>query len=183
MMTSLLKKTATHRLLLGLLSGLLFLSACTESADRFFGIAVLNTNMLREFGTPTFARRLNDETKEFPGVPASRKNGDEAQKSISNKIMFIEKSIKDIRSLSESGLRKEIKQQSLELFEFVLPVYKNEYMAYAKLCDAKGPQEQKDQIIKEIDEKYNEAFEQKYIPLLEKGKVFAKENNLNVKWD
>lgn len=182
-MTSLLTKAATHRLFVTLLTGMLFLTACTESADRFFGIAVLNTNMLREFGTPTFARRLNDETKEFPDIPSSRKNGDEAQKSITNKILFIEKSIKDIKSLSESGIRKDIRQQSLELFELVLPVYKNEYMAYAKLCDTKGPQEQKDLIIRKIDEKYNEAFEKKYIRLLEKGKTFAKDNNLNVKWD
>lgn len=56
-------------------------------------------------------------------------------------------------------------------------------MAYAKLCDAKAPQEQKDLIIKGIDEKYNEEFEKKYIALLEKGKAFAKDNNLNVKWD
>lgn len=183
MMTSILKKTPTHRLLITLLSGLLFLTACTESADRFFGISVLNTNILREFGTPTFARRLNDETKEFPGVPASKKKGDEAQKNISNQILYIEKSIKDIKNLSESGVKKEIKTLSLELFEFVLPVYKNEYMAYAKLCDTKGPQEQKDLIVKEIDEKYNEAFEKKYIRLLEKGKAFATDNNLNVKWD
>lgn len=183
MMISRLTKAPTPRLFITLLTGLLFLTACTESADRFFGVAVLNTNILREFGTPTFARRLDDQTKEFPGVPASKKNGDEAQKSITNEILFIEKNIKDISSLSESGVKKEIKQQSLELFQFVLPVYKNEYMAYAKLCDAKAPQEQKDLIIKGIDEKYNEEFEKKYIGLLEKGKAFAKDNNLNVKWD
>lgn len=52
MMISRLTKAPTPRLFITLLTGLLFLTACTESADRFFGVAVLNTNILREFGTP-----------------------------------------------------------------------------------------------------------------------------------
>ncbi|SHF27471.1 hypothetical protein [Pedobacter caeni] len=182
-MIRIFKKAHAHLLLSMLFTGLLFLTSCTESADRFFGIAVLNTNSLREFGMPVFAKRLDDETKEFPNVPSSKKKGDEAQKRIANSILYIEKSLKEIKELSESGDKKEIKQLSLELYELVLPVYKNEYMAYAKLCDTKAPQEQKDLIIKAIDEKYNDAFEKKYALLLEKGKAFAIANNLNVKWD
>lgn len=162
----------------------LCLQSCAEDPDKFFGVAVLNTNTMSDFGTPILAKHINDETKEFADIPSSKKNGDEAIKHIQNNILYMEKSLNDIKALNDnSEERKEIKQRSIALYEFALPVYKNEYTAYAKLCDAKAPQEQKDELIKTIEEKYNAGFEERYAALLEKGKSFAKDNNLNVDWN
>lgn len=161
---------------------ILLLQSCTETADKFFGIAVLNTNFISRFATPSMAKEINGQTIEYPDIPSSKKKGDEAVTSVNYQILYIEKCLKDIKALSASGERKVIQDQAIALYEFVLPVYKNEYTAYAKLCDAKGPQEQKDKLIKAIEEKYNTEFEKKYSILLENGKAFAEENNLNVKW-
>jgi hypothetical protein len=161
----------------------IFLQSCSETPDKFFSTAVLNTNALNDFGTPTLAKRINDETLEFPDIPSSKKKGDEALKSIENQILYLEKSLKDIQGLTANDqLKKDIKAQSIALYELVLPVYKNEYSAYAKLCDAKAPQAEREQIVKTIEEKYNARFEQQYAALLSNGKAFAKENNLNVDW-
>ena len=96
----------------------------------------------------------------------------------------MEKALKDIKALTASDdRRKVIKQQSVALYELVIPVYKNEYTAYAKLCDAKAAQAQKDEIIKSIEQQYSAQFEKHYDALLSNGKVFAKDNNLNVSWN
>lgn len=182
-MTYTLKSRITTLPIFLLLAVFLFLQSCSEPADKFFGVAVLNTNTISDFGTPILAKHINDETTEFPDIPSSKKKGDEAVTSVQNNILYMEKSLNDIKALSASDdTRKTIKDKSAELYEFVIPVYKNEYTAYAKLCDSKAPQAQKDEILKAIEQKYSAEFESRYAELLAMAKVFAQENNLNVDW-
>lgn len=177
-------KSFTYPLFILFLILSISLQSCSESADKFFGVAVLNTNMVSDFGTANFAKDLNDNTIEYPDIPSSKKNGDEAANIVKNKVLYVEKVLKDLNALSANDdARKEIKKQSIALFEFVLPVYKNEYTAYAKLCDTKASQEQKDEILKAIEQKYNAEFEAKLTSLFSLGKSFVSENNLNVQWD
>lgn len=68
------------------------------------------------------------------------------------------------------------------MYQLVIPVYKNEYLAYAKLCDSKGSQSAKDEIINSIDQKYGAGFEQNFNALMEKGKAYAQQNNIQVNW-
>ncbi|WP_406824576.1 hypothetical protein [Pedobacter sp. KACC 23697] len=161
----------------------LFLSSCSETPERFFDIAILNTNMINDFASADLARHINDETKEYPDIPSSKKKGDEAAINVKNKILYLEQSLDKVKKLSASGEEeKEIKALSQQLYELVIPVYKNEYLAYAKLCDSKGSQAAKDDIIKNIDEKYGTRFEQNFNALMEKGKVYAQKHNIQVNW-
>lgn len=149
----------------------------------FFDTAVLNTNVINDFGTDRLAKHIQLETLEFPDKPSTRKKGDEASKSVQNKILYLEKVKRDVEGLPDNDDTKEIKDLSLSIYEYVIPVYKNEYTAYAKLCDTKGPEVQKEQIIQDIEKKYVPAFEEKFALLLEKGKAYAQKHDLNVKWD
>ena len=161
----------------------LFLSACSETPDRFFDIAILNTNMINDFASADLARHINDETKEYPDIPSSKKKGNEAVTNLNNKILYLEQSLDKVKKLSASGdEEKEIKNLSQQLYELVIPVYKNEYLAYAKLCDGKGSQAAKDELIKSIDQKYGARFEQNFNALMEKGKVYAQKHNIQVNW-
>jgi len=161
----------------------LSIQSCVEPADKFFDTAILNTNTITDFATPILAKHINDETIEFPDIPSSKKNGDEAVKMVQNNILYMEKSLKDIKELSaNSDDRKAIKEKAIALYEFVIPVYKNEYTNYAKLCDSKADQTKKDLLENAIDEKYAAKFEKMYTDLINTGKIFAKENNLNVDW-
>ena len=95
----------------------------------------------------------------------------------------MEKSLNDIKALNASSEdRKAIKEKSIALYEFVIPVYKNEYTNYAKLCDSKADEAQKTAMAQSIEQKYGAKFEQMYTDLMETGKVFANENKLNVDW-
>lgn len=161
----------------------LFFSACTETPEHFFDITILNTNMINDFASPDLARHLNDETKEYPDIPSSKKKGNEAATNLNNKILYLEQSLEKVKKLSTSGdEEKEIKALSQQLYELVIPVYKNEYLAYAKLCDSKGSQSAKDEIINSIDQKYGARFEQNFNALMEKGKAYAQKNNIQVNW-
>ena len=100
-----------------------------------------------------------------------------------NKILYLEQSLDKVKKLSASGdEQKEIKELSTRLYEMVIPVYKKEYMDYAKLCDAHGDQSAKDAIVKGIDEKYRADFEKSYSNLMEKGKAYAAANDIQVNW-
>ena len=166
-----------------LLAGLLFLSSCSESPEKFFDITILNTNVLNDFASPTFASHINDETKEFPDIPSSKKNGNEAVTSINNKVLYLEQSLEKIKKLSPTGDdEKAIKDQAIQLYEMVIPVYKNEYTKYAQLCDAKGSDDDKKSAALQIEEKYAPTFEKRYTELLEKGKAYAAKHNIQVNW-
>ncbi|WP_145858392.1 hypothetical protein [Pedobacter suwonensis] len=161
----------------------LFCTACSETPERFFDIAILNTNMINDFASADLARHIEDETKEYPDIPSSKKKGDEAAISINNKILYLEQSLEKVKKLSASGEEeKQIKALSQQLYELVIPVYKNEYLAYAKLCDSKGSRAAKDEMIKNIAEKYGARFEQNFNALMEKGKTYAREHNIQVNW-
>lgn len=179
-----INKTVSYYCTLALLV-IFFLSvqSCAEPADKFFATAILNTNTISDFATPTLAKHINDETTEFPDIPSSKKNGDEAGKLVQNNILYMEKSLNDIKALNASSDdRKAIKEKSIALYEFVIPVYKNEYTNYAKLCDNKADQTKKDEIANTIEQKYSATFEKMYTDLMETGKAFAAENKLNVDW-
>ncbi|BAV04252.1 hypothetical protein FLA_0231 [Filimonas lacunae] len=162
----------------------ILLTACnTLSPDQFFQKAVLNSNMVSDFGTAQFAKMLESYGKEYPaGVQAPPKKGDEAQEAVKNKALYLEKVIKELKTVSENDDNREIKKLALELYEFTLPAYQNEYAAYAKLCDTKGADDAKVAILKTIDEKYTGRFEVLFTQLMEKGKVYAAKHNLKVTW-
>ncbi|PTS99517.1 hypothetical protein DBR11_12165 [Pedobacter sp. HMWF019] len=66
----------------------IFLQCCSEPADKFFGVAVLNTNTITDFGTPILAKHIDAATIEYPDVPSSKKKGDEAVKYVQNKRIY-----------------------------------------------------------------------------------------------
>lgn len=171
------------QILSALILSFLFLSSCSETPEKFFEINVLNANTINDFASADLARHIADEAKEFPDIPSSKKKGNEAVTMINNQILYLDQSLDKVKKTSASGdEQKEIQKLAIELYEYVIPVYKNEYLAYAKLCDAQAEQGAKDEIIKAIDTKYGPTFEQKHAALMEKGKAYAQENNIQVSW-
>jgi hypothetical protein len=78
----------------------LFLSACSETPAHFFDITILNTNMINDFASADLARHLNDETKEYPDIPSSKKKGNEAATNLNNKILYLEQSLEKVKALT-----------------------------------------------------------------------------------
>ncbi|AJW65132.1 hypothetical protein VO54_03706 [Elizabethkingia miricola] len=150
--------------------GLFLVSCQANTPDQIFQKAVLNTNQITEFGTEIYRERLE--------------KGDETQKSVDIKIQVIEKVIRDIKDLNTSDEdSKALKEQSIKLFETVLPVYKNEYSAYAKLCATKhSSPEEKQALLKKIEQNYLPKTNVLFDELYNMGHQYAEKHQINVKW-
>lgn len=170
----------THLLFLTTLVCTLLLSCNRPSPDQFFQTTVLNTNILNEFGSERFTKSLMDETIEFPDMPSSKKNGDEAQQVVEVKIAYLEQTIKKIEDSTPPDEDGEVlKEKALDLFKFVLPVYQKEYLGLAAMCDKKQPESEIVQASENIIQAYAPAFEDKYVALIELGQQYAEKHDIN----
>lgn len=73
-------------------------------------------------------------------------------------------------------------QTSLDLYEYVLPVYQNEYFHLAKLYDQGASKEEKESYSQAVMNKYALRYEELYDKLITQGKVYAQKHNIKVEW-
>lgn len=164
-----------------LLSAVVAFSACTNpTPENYFDKAVLNTNIVNDFGSEPLTKMLIAYGVKHEGTAPEMKNP--AETFIDSKVQYITKQLKDIKDLKETDETRNMLKTSVALFEYVLPVYKNEYMALAKLSDDGGTQDDILSLGKEIDQKYGVRFDSLYDVLTEEGKKYAAAHNINVKW-
>lgn len=169
-----------HMMYLFILGAFLGFTACTTATpENYFDRAVLNTNMFNDFASERFTKQLIAQNVKHEGIPATPRA---AETIVDNKAKYIEKALKDIKALKQTDETKEMLQTSIALHEMVLPVYQNEYMALAKLCDSGAPNDDVSALALEIENKYAAKFEDLFIKLTNLGKAYAKANNINVTW-
>lgn len=166
-----------------ILVGFFIVSCQSENPDKFFEIVLLNTNHISDFAPEIFAKKLNSVSTEYPDIPSSKKNGNEAKQAVEMKIFSIEKAIVDINEINVTDEEAIVlKEKTIELFETVLPVYKNDYTEYAKICDTKGAEEEKEAILQKIQNddmpKVDALFNEVYIL----GKSYSDKHQLKVNW-
>ena len=75
-----------------------------------------------------------------------------------------------------------LKEQALKLYEAVLPAYKEEYSAYAKLCDSKGPEEEKEALLAQIESRYVPTVSSLFDEFYVQAKAYADKHDINVQW-
>jgi hypothetical protein len=161
---------------------ILFLAACNTAPEEYFSQTVLSSNMMVGFAGKSPDRNLEQPSvKMVDGdpnktVPITRKE------MIEDKINFFEKAIDKIKSLKETDDSRELLQATLALNEFVLPVYKNDYLQLAKLYDEGAPQEQITAFSRSIHDKHHAKFETLFNKVTEVGKLYAGRHNIKVNW-
>lgn len=163
-----------------LLGTVVAFSACTNpTPENYFDKAVLNTNIVNDFGS----ERLTKELIAYGANKDTAQGGkNQSETFIDSKVQYITRQLKDIKDLKETDETKNMLKTSIALFEYVLPVYKNEYMALAKLSDQGGTPDDILSLGKEIDVKYGVRFDSLYDVLTDEGKKYAAAHNINVKW-
>ncbi|WP_343673908.1 hypothetical protein [Chitinophaga sp.] len=164
-----------------ILAALAALPACTNpTPENYFDTAVLNTNIINDFGSDALTKMLIAQNVKYNGKLPNGPNA--ATKLIDGKVQYIEKELVKIKDLKETEETKTMLQTSVALFEYVLPVYKNEYKALAKMSDDGGTQEDVLSLGKEIDEKYGERFDSLFDVLTAEGKKYAAAHDIKVTW-
>jgi hypothetical protein len=161
----------------------LLLAACNMATpEKYFDVAVLNTNMIDgivnngimwEMEQPT--AKLKEGTKDQT-VPMKRMEG------LDQKIAFLEETLEKVKGLKETKDTKEMLQTSKALHEYVLAIYKKEYRELATLYDDGASRELITAKAQAIHDKYYARYEVLFNKLISIGKSYASNNNIKVNW-
>ena len=158
-----------------------FISCGNPPPDQLFARVVLNTNLLfgfagsgmqRELASPSV--KLVDE-KTMATAPMKR------AEVVQTKLETIEANFEKVKAISSNEETKPMLDAAIALYEFVIPVYKNEYAQLAKLYDDGAPAEQIAALEKTIQEKYGARFESLYDAVGTTGKAYAAKHNIPVR--
>lgn len=156
------------------------LSCSSNSPQEYFNRAVLNCNLLYGFAGYELKRdlampseKLVDE-KTLATAPMKR------AEVVKNKLDIIEKNFEKLKELKSTDDTKEMLNASIALYEFVLPVYKNEYQQLAKLYDNGEASEKIAAAEKNITDNYEAKFLALYQLVGETGKQYATRHGIRV---
>ncbi|MEO5685616.1 MAG: hypothetical protein ABIQ88_23415 [Chitinophagaceae bacterium] len=177
-----MKLLATKTLLTALFTCFLF--ACnTATPENYFDRAVLNCNMMIGFANDGFQRQLEQPSAKLIEGTKDQTAPMKRKEVIDNQIQYLEESFVKVKDLKETEDSRVMLKASIVLYEYVLPVYKNEYVQLAKLYDHGAPKEQVASFSKAIMDKYAAGFEERYNAVISAGKPYAASHNIPVKWD
>ncbi len=163
-----------------LLCTLLLVSCSNTTPEQYFSQAALNSNLLygfagngmqREFASPSV--KLTDANT---GATAPMKR----EEVLNAKRDAVEAAYNKIKALKISDDNREMISASLALFEFVLPVYRNEYKELAALYDSNAGADRIAALEKSISDKYYAKFTERYNALHESGKAYAARHGIKV---
>jgi hypothetical protein len=169
-------------MLAALFSFCLFFSACgPESPEKYFDLAVLNSNFLMGFANDGQLRELQS-----PSVKMSERTGEAMPMKrievIITKIQFVEANFAKLMNLEATEDTKDILRVSLALHELVLAAYKNEYTQLARSYDDNAAKEELEKQAQVIHDKYYSRYEDLYNELITLGKSYAAKHNIEVNW-
>ncbi|MET0464537.1 MAG: hypothetical protein ABW007_15335 [Chitinophagaceae bacterium] len=164
-------------------SALILFSGCEDATpERYFDLAVLNSNLLVGFANDGFQRELDQPSMML--VEGTRDSARPMKRKdvVNDKIRFVEDNLAKLKDLKETTDTKDILQASIKLHEFILPVYKNEYQTLAVLYDDGAHHDTIRTAAGVIHNKYSAGFEEKYNSLISSGKDFATKHKITVNW-
>ena len=160
----------------------LFFTSCgSETPEKTFGIAVLNSNALSGFANNGMLRQIETTSQKL--IEGSSETVPMKSREILNsKIDFAETSLNNIKDLKVTDDNKDIINASVTLYEYVIPVYKYEYMQLAELYDTGASKEKIDLMSESIHNKYSSRYDELYKNLINAGKKYAEKHSIKVNW-
>lgn len=174
-------KKIVHPVILFFCSCLLFIACSKVTPEKYFNVAVLNSNLLSGFANNGMLRQL-----ESPSLKLGEDHGTVQMKRsevVRDKINSIEESYEKVIELKETEDTKEMIQASIALYEYVLPVFKKDYTQLAESMDKGAPDDQIKSESKAIHDKYFQGYDELYKKLITAGKSYAEKNNIKVHWN
>lgn len=156
-------------------------SCSSNTPQDYFNTAVLNCNLLYGFAGNGMQRELASPsvklTDEKTGATAPMTRAE----VIKDKLLTAESNFEKVKGLSVTDDTKEMLTASIALYEYILPVYKNEYQQLAALYDAGASPEKIEAAEKNITDTYEAKFLKLHNDVLAAGKVYATKNGIQVR--
>lgn len=166
------------------LSVSLFLMSCNMATpENYFDRAVLSVNMMSGFANDGLQRQLAKPSVKLVEGTTDKTMPMKRKEVVEDQIRYIDESYSKVKDLKETDDTRDILKASAALYEYVLPVYKNEYIQLARLYDDGASAEQIATLAQSIQDKYGPGFATRYDAVINAGKPFAARHNINVQWD
>ena len=160
------------------------LTSCTDNnPETQFGIAVLNSNMMHGFANNGLQRELESPSAQMINGDKDKFAPMKRKEVIQNKINSLEANFNKLNRLKETSDNRNLLKASRDLYNYVLPVYKNDYLRLAKLYDEGADPEMIGLLTNTIQQKYYDGFIALHEKLIAEGKPFAQKHGINVQWD
>jgi hypothetical protein len=168
---------------LSAIAALIIFSGCQDaSPEKYFGLAVLNSNLIVGFASDGFQRELDQPSMMLVEGTSNATKPMKRKDVVNTKIRFVEDNLTKLKKLKQTPDTEDILQASIQLHEFILPVYKNEYQSLALLYDDGANNDTIRNTADAIHDKYSAGFEEKYNSLINSGKNFATKHKITVNW-
>lgn len=151
--------------------------------DDYFGRAILNLNFFKDFAGPRMDGEMRQPSMKLVKVGGSEVVQMTRKEVVDDKIAFAESSYEKIKKLKESDDTRAMLEASKAIYDYIIPVYQNEYQELAKLYDQKAPQAEIDALSQQIREKYADGFQTRMAAATTAGKAYAEKHGLKVQWD
>jgi hypothetical protein len=157
--------------------------ACnTATAEKYFDVTVLNSNMVVGFAGSGMARELDQPSAKLVAGTTDQTAPMKRAEVVDDKIKFTEECYEKIKDLGETGDTRDMIRASAALYEYILPVYKTEYKQLAKMYDDGAPAITIESFSTTLQEKYGPRFKELYDKLIAIGKPYAAKHNIKVNW-
>ncbi len=170
-------------LLLSVASAGLLVSCQKATPRETFDIAVLNCNLMHGFAGSGMRYELEHPSITMGGEHHDQQVAMMRAEVVDSKIQSLETAYEKVRKLSPDDDSREIVQASTALYEFVLPVLRNEYRKLAGLYDAGAAQKEIQALEQTIEKQYQAKFITLSDAVTAAGKPFAERHQIPVKWD
>lgn len=160
------------------------LVSCQKPAPReTFTTAVLNCNLLHGFG----GRGMQSELEQ-PSVKLVEGTSDKTvpmtrSEVVDGKIQSVQDVLAKVRKLGVDEDSKAMIEASVALYDFVLPIYQNEYRKLAGLYDSNADPKEIRALEQSIEKQYQPKFAALHDAVTTAGKVYATKHQIPVQWD
>lgn len=156
-------------------------SCNSNTPEQYFGKAVLNCNFLYGFAGYELQRDLATPSEKLVNEKTLATAPMKRVEIVKNKLETVESNFEKVKSLPVTDDTKEMLNASIALYEYVIPVYKNEYQQLATLYDNGAASEKIAAMEKSMTDTYESKFLQLYNVVLTTGKAYASKHGIEVR--
>jgi uncharacterized protein YcfL len=158
------------------------LAGCSSKTPRqYFEQASLNCNLLYGFAGYELKRDLSMPQEKLVDEKTMKMAPVTRTETVKEKLVRVEENYEKVKALGSSDDSKEMINASLALYEFVLPVYKKEYVELAALYDGNAEAGKIEAATKNITDKYAAKFEELYNNVVKSGTSYAEKHGIEVR--
>jgi len=160
-----------------------FIACNSASPEKYFDIAILSCNTMQGFAGSGLQRELQSPSVQMIDGDKDNFAPMKRKEIIDSKIEALEDYREKLKKLKITDDTRDILEASAALYDYILPVYKNEYLQLARQYDENTSAENIQSYEQSISDKYYPAYEELFEKLTTAGKAFAEKHAINVKWD